>query len=562
MRGVNHEPARVDSAMTVCEHKGNGSDQEHARIGAARGRRRLEPESVKIIPRLFLHVAAPGLLIGAVLLVTCLAASWSVNRLQAGMSRILSHDLASWQAAQELDTHLRQLRYHSFLYLVEPKPTRAHAVQQDEHDFEAALEQARRLATGPGQLKLLDRISAGYRRYRDEVDRAGHAPAAPGGVNIARWDDVHPIRHLLAPCQELMHDSRLAMDQTAEDALAVGRRVGTALLLLGVLGPLSGLGIGYGVARGLSHSIARLNVRLRDVHAHLEQEVGSVDVEADGDLSVLDQRVERVVEQVSAVIEELNRKREEVLRAEQLAAVGQLAASVAHEIRNPLTGIKMIVDVARSDPRQRGLTAEDLDVIHAEVERIERKVQGLLDYARPPAPRRLPVDLRETVHQALRLIRKRLEQQGVQQEVHLPDVPVNYEVDIDQFAGVLVNLFLNALDAMPRGGQLTVDLESANGGPIELSVTDTGTGVPAAMQQRLFVPFASSKPTGTGLGLSTSRRVVEEHGGRLVASNLPGGGARFSIQLPPEGGGAGEGSPPARESGAGRGVNAQVADRR
>ncbi len=113
------------------------------------------------------------------------------------------------------------------------------------------------------------------------------------------------------------------------------------------------------------------------------------------------------------------------------------------------------------------------------------------------------------------------------------------EVDRGQWHTVLVNLFFNALDAMPRGGRLEVALEAAADG-VRLRVSDTGAGIPPEMQGRLFTPFASSKPTGTGLGLSISRRIVEEHGGRLVAENRPGGGACFTITLP-----AGTEPPPA-----------------
>jgi two-component system, NtrC family, sensor histidine kinase HydH len=98
---------------------------------------------------------------------------------------------------------------------------------------------------------------------------------------------------------------------------------------------------------------------------------------------------------------------------------------------------------------------------------------------------------------------------------------------------VLVNLLLNALDAMPQGGRLDVDLTTEPSGAVRLAVSDTGSGIPAEMVSRLFTPFATTKPTGTGLGLSLSRRILEEHGGRVAANNRPEGGACFVITLPP-----------------------------
>jgi signal transduction histidine kinase len=482
--------------------------------------------------RLLIQVATPALVLGAVLFVACLAAVWSVNRLQANTALILSQDVAHLQAAQELESDLRQLRLHSFLHAIEPVPARARAIAEDEQAFEDALRRARETANTPHEIELMGRISSGYRRYRAELAHARPLPSDARPADIARWDDVHPIRHVLVPCQELMWASHRAMEQTADESLAVARSTRWALVLLGVLGPLSGLVCGYGIARGLSRSIARLSVQLQDVHAHLDQEVGSIKLRTDGDIGVLGQQLDRLVERVREVLREMDRQRRDILRAEQLAAVGQLAASVAHEVRNPLTGIQMIVDVARRQPDAAGaLTAEDLEVIHTEIERIERRVQGLLDFARPPLMCRASADLPEMVRQALRLVETRLRQQGVQPDLRLPERPVAVEVDTDQFTGVLVNLFLNALDAMPRGGRLTVRLEDT-GGLLRLIVSDTGAGVPALLADRLFTPFASTKPTGTGLGLSTARRVVEEHGGHLTAANLPEGGACFTIELP------------------------------
>jgi signal transduction histidine kinase len=134
--------------------------------------------------------------------------------------------------------------------------------------------------------------------------------------------------------------------------------------------------------------------------------------------------------------------------------------------------------------------------------------------------------------QAVELVRARATQQNVEISVHQPEVEVARDVDQGQLRTVLVNLFLNALDAMPRGGSLEVGLEPSPVAGVYLTVADTGTGISPEIADRLFTPFASTKPTGTGLGLSISRRIVEEHGGRLTATNRRQGGACFTIFLP------------------------------
>jgi signal transduction histidine kinase len=312
------------------------------------------------------------------------------------------------------------------------------------------------------------------------------------------------------------------------------------MLLLGLGGPASGLIIGYGIARGLSRSIYQLSVRVQDVAQRLDSplpagngavDVASVSIRADGDLQSLDRQLQHVIRRVEEVGERLQRHQREMLRAEQLSAVGQLAASVAHEVRNPLTGIKLLVEAARRTPRRKALTAEDLEVIHGEVVRLEQTVQSFLDFARPPAPRRQACDLRDVIAQAADLVRARARQQGVALDVRGLAQPIPAEVDCGQLCTVLVNLFLNALDAMPTGGRLEVGLDRGPEGN-RVSVADTGPGLPPEMAGRLFTPFASTKPTGTGLGLSICRRVVEEHGGHITGGNRPEGGTRFTITLP------------------------------
>jgi two-component system, NtrC family, sensor histidine kinase HydH len=322
------------------------------------------------------------------------------------------------------------------------------------------------------------------------------------------------------------------MERAATDSRELSDGTRVALLLLGVLGPLSGLLAGYGMARGLSRSITSLHVRLQDADTHLDQDVGAVRLESGANLADLDRQVDRVVGRVREVTEQLRRQQKEMVRAEQLAAVGQLAAGVAHEVRNPLTAIKLLVGAALQGQGGPALSRGDLRVIHGEVERLEGTAQALLDFARPPAPRREPCDLRDVIGHALDLVRGRAARQQVTLEAEGGDGALPAIADRGLLSNVFLNLFLNALDAMPHGGRLEVAAGTAAGGEIRVEVRDTGPGIDPAVAGRLFAPFVSSKPTGTGLGLSISRRIVQEHGGRIDGRNLPGGGAAFTVVLP------------------------------
>ncbi len=205
---------------------------------------------------------------------------------------------------------------------------------------------------------------------------------------------------------------------------------------------------------------------------------------------------------------------------------------MAHEIRNPLTGVKLLVEAALREKNCKPLTAEDLRVIHREIGRLEQIVQGLLDLSRMPPPQRAACDLCDVVRQAAELVRLRADQQHVELDLRLGGEPIDGLVDRGQLHRVLVNLLLNALDGMPQGGVLAVTLEAPPGRDVYLTVTDTGAGISPEVFPRLFMPFTTTKPTGTGLGLSISRRIVEEHGGRISASNRPEGGACFAVTLP------------------------------
>ena len=239
----------------------------------------------------------------------------------------------------------------------------------------------------------------------------------------------------------------------------------------------------------------------------------------------------RKTEQIKRQQEQLFSQQREMMRAGHLAVAGQLAAGVAHEVRNPLATIKVLVEGALRARNAAPISREELTVIHGEIARLERIVQDYLDFARPPALNRCLGDLREVVDQAAALLEANARRQAVRLAIDYPEQPVWAKVDHDQVRAVLVNLLLNAMEAMPRGGDLNVGLV-AKGQEVELTVTDTGSGFPPDILKRLFTPFASGKPTGTGLGLCISKRIVEYHDGRITARNRAEGGAIVALTLP------------------------------
>ena len=482
--------------------------------------------------QILIPITGPVVVVGGLLCVTCLASAWYIQRLEATQARVLSENVQSLRAAQDLEIVLRQLRFHSFIYLADPLPERLDKIDEDHERFDAKIREAQELAQTNEERAVVQRIRNGFRQYRDEMQQLRQA-VSPGKPlpSFGRLADSHPIQKAVQPCEDLVRLNEEELKASSRDNDQVGKQARTVMLIIGVLGPLSGLAFGLGIARMLSRSIFQLSVRIQDIANRLDQDVGSVAIVADGNIDGLERQLQYVLERVEEVTARIQQHQREMLRTEQLASVGQLAASVAHEVRNPLTAVKMLVEMAVRPRDPKPITPNDLRVIHSEITRLERTVQGFLDFARLPTPQRAECDLRRAVDQAVDLLKGRAQQQKVEIVTRCPESPVIAHVDSDQLRTVLVNLGINALDAMPQGGRLQLVLSAIPNG-VQLSISDTGAGIAPEIAERLFMPFASTKQTGTGLGLSISRRIVEEHGGTISATNLPEGGARFTIHLP------------------------------
>jgi len=215
---------------------------------------------------------------------------------------------------------------------------------------------------------------------------------------------------------------------------------------------------------------------------------------------------------------------EQVRRLEKIGTAGEVAIGFAHEVRNPLTVIKMLLDSAIP------LMDDDRSVISAEVNRLAAIVEQYLGYAKPDATRWQTVSLHETIRSGIRLLEPRASRQEVDIAIEFAEPAPIVLANPTQLEQVFVNLFLNAMDAMPKGGTLTVETGAA-GSSVKVRVRDTGVGIPPEIQARLFEPFNTSKDNGVGLGLSIVRRIVGDHQGQIEAVSSSSGTC-FTITLP------------------------------
>lgn len=228
---------------------------------------------------------------------------------------------------------------------------------------------------------------------------------------------------------------------------------------------------------------------------------------------------------------EIKRLRAEMARSQRLAAIGSLAAGMAHEIRNPLSSIKGFATYFRERYGDHPEDVKTADIMIGEVDRLNKVVSQLLEFARPVEIHRKPVSLMRTIQSTLRVIEA---QTSGRIEIHI-DIPRNLpevRIDPDRFHQVLLNLFLNALAAMPDKGVLAIKGALSDDGMLNIEVSDTGKGIPGQDIERIFDPYFTSKSSGTGLGLTVVQKIVEAHGGIIRVTSHPGRGTTMTIILP------------------------------
>jgi signal transduction histidine kinase len=238
-------------------------------------------------------------------------------------------------------------------------------------------------------------------------------------------------------------------------------------------------------------------------------------------------------------VRELRESREEIQRlygtqmsrAEHLATLGELAAGLAHEIRNPLAGIAGVIDIIGRDLPESSPGRQVLQEVQQEILRIKNILSDLLDYARPKLPEFLQADLNVTAERAASLARQQVLSRPVQIDVVKDGSLPAVEHDPAQIQQVLLNLLLNGIQALDGKGEIRVELACESDYAV-VRVKDTGKGIAPERLANIFRPFYTTKGGGTGLGLSLSRRIVEGHGGKIDVTSTPGQGTEFTVRLP------------------------------
>jgi two-component system sensor histidine kinase HydH len=233
--------------------------------------------------------------------------------------------------------------------------------------------------------------------------------------------------------------------------------------------------------------------------------------------------------------EALAATRARLAQSEKLAALGQLATAIAHEVRNPLAVMRSAAQGVLEDERSASAaTRQGCEFIIAEIDRLHSVVTSLLAFARPLPLKRRVIRVPELFDRIEQLAREELANAKVRLSRRVEDGVPEIHGDPDLLCQVLLGLIANASEAMASGGEVLLEALSVSGG-IQLSVADSGPGVPAELKSRIFEPFFTTRPKGTGLGLAVVQQIVAAHAGSVAVDDRPGGGARFVVQLPERG---------------------------
>ncbi len=289
-------------------------------------------------------------------------------------------------------------------------------------------------------------------------------------------------------------------------------------------------------------SIVALAYLIQRPMVELQEKIGLV---SEGDLDVavsfsrrndeigdLGRNFNHMMQQLRDSREEIERLHHtQISRAEHLATLGEMAAGLAHEIRNPLAGIAGVIEIIGRDLPSTSPARAVVKDVRLEIAQIDRILTGLLETARPHPPRVCLSNLNTTVEHTVMLVRQQVLSRPIKIELdRAPDLP-EVEHDSDQIHQVLLNLLLNAVQAIEGAGTVRVEVGSREG-CASVVISDTGRGIPPHHLSNIFRPFFTTKGNGTGLGLSLACRIVEEHHGRIEVSSVVGIGSKFEVMLP------------------------------
>ena len=470
----------------------------------------------------------------ALLIITIMGALVMVGytyRMEGLLTQIIDKYMVGLQAAQSLENALVNQKGFASYYLLDGNPNWLMQMAEYRHIFENKLQKTKNLATTREEKKILDLLESEYAKYvatKNQVVDYYKSGDREKGLKLHQEvrGSFFEILKLCESGKQLFSDkAQKAKVQSLNQAKKLRIISGSAVLMILFLGIILTFFLWHDILdpiRKLALETDRQNSTQNDRD----------------EVKTLSRHVHDLKKTYNETQSELEKSREHLLQSEKLALVGKLAAGTSHSIRNPLTSVKMrLFSLSRSldlDSDQK----EDFDVISKEISHIDTIVQNFLEFSRPPRLMLQSVSPSDVVDQAIQLLQHRLESYEVFIKIQRKEPLPLVQADPEQLKEVLVNIIINACEAMGRGGSIVIYeeavIERETFRSAVIRISDNGPGIPDTVQSKVMEPFFTTKDEGTGLGLSIASRIVQEHGGRLNIKSKEGKGSTFSIMLPLE----------------------------
>ena len=479
--------------------------------------------------RIRLSLAATLMLAG---LSSGLVLLWAVHE-QRAVEAILADNLGQASAIAELRIAFMEEEADVASYVIESSPARAQEIGQRESRFQAQFDRLKRIPWEPDQRALIGPIDDAYRACRATWQQiltfAGGGDAAAARA-ILQHEWTAGCRHMRQLCANLNQ----ANDRDIEAALRARRKQTHEVGLWAGICLVLATGLVGGLLWSYVHVVFQPLQRMAD--EAIQNSQPRARALPKDEVQTLGLYLDHLKADVRDARSHLAQTHDHLLAAEKLAAVGRLAAGVAHEIRSPLTSLKLrlfsMQKALGGGPRYQ----TDIQVMSDEITRLDNIIRNFLEFSRPPAIQVGRCDIDLLLEKTVDLLRYKTDAGRVRLELSAaPDLPPAL-VDAQQLRQVFINLLNNAVDALPNGGRidLTAALENDGAGRpmIVVRVRDNGPGIPAAIRDRVFDPFISTKQDGAGLGLWIAQRIVGELKGRLEIEASTERGTVFAVWLP------------------------------
>ncbi len=454
---------------------------------------------------------------------------WYTYRMQDLLTHMIERNVAAFEAAEALENALINQKGFVSYYFLDADPDWLRRLGEYRQIFRERLKTVEALVGSKAEKEGIARIDSEYERYITLKDRViNHYKAGKREAGAEIHKEVRTLFfNILDLCEKYKALQKSKINQMREQSRMQAEKLRiialtamAAVLILGVL-----------LTFVLVHHILG---PIRKLVSEADGQGGSYT--SPDEVKALSLSVKGLIQDMHHTHFELERSRESLLQAEKMALVGKLAAGTSHSIRNPLTSVKMrLFSLSRSLDLSED-QKEDFQVISDEIRHIDTIVQNFLEFSRPPKLTMQKISPSDVVDMTIQLLTHRLQSYDVHIELDRQGRLPLIQADLEQLKEVLVNLIVNACEAMIRGGTITIQEEVKSDDPrgevVLIKLSDTGPGIPSSLQNKVLQPFFTTKEEGTGLGLSIAVRILEQHGGWLELLSKEGQGATFLITLP------------------------------